>query len=858
MTDDPGAHFSGREDEHGGPPRFAPQFEPFVETGDFEWTAPPIGPSAVPPSAVPENGPPPGSVPGAGPAGASSTLAPLALQSAQVGAGATLAALLVATVGSYIALGLLGSTTHDLGTLAPGGLRLGLWAFAAAFGAPVTGRLAGGTDLSSAQMTFSAHLPIALPLAVSVGMAGYLSYRLESAATSRDKQQLTGHAAAAGAVAAVIAFLAAKLSTISGTADTDQLSGSGHLGVAPFRAMLLAFIVVFGAAFIGRAVFADRFRLFAIKPARRSQFTVPLQSVLTYIAATAVIGTVFSIGYALFIDAPKGATVGTVLAETPLLGYGLAQFAEFVPIRGTVVEAGQTTSGTESLTSGDVSSWYLLLILLPLLALAVAAIRTGLLDRAAAPVAEPPPRWQQAATTGGLLVAATLLLNWYFGFRVKETGDSGLITLAADGKISAGLDSTTAILAALLGGAALPFLGQWLAPVACSRTPRLAAWLGRAPMSVPTTLSAPMTLSVPTTRSAPTSAPGVHDSAPVPAGVGSAAKPLSRKPLSRQAKLGFSAVAAVIVLALIAHGVVSYLDGHAFGPSRTAEQFLAAVGHGDASKALSYVHNPTPAPLLTNAVLAEQNRLGGITDIKVGTADISGDHASVGVTYSVAGKATTGELKLVKDGHRDGVFSAWRVVNPTATVELSDDSAGLISSVSLNGVTVNPSQTFAAFPGTFSVGGGSNWYAATADQSVASEFGGTTTIEVRASLTASGQTTIRNAIKQSVDRCLTSTAFEPAGCPFSTSYFGFSGAPDPKVKWTLTAPISFSEPTNDGPSRVSYDVTVPAHYEYTEPAVRGIFATPAQHHSEDVPSYLSDDHVLVDISGAAPVVNWGY
>jgi hypothetical protein len=801
--------------------------------------------------------------------------APAMVAAIRAGALSTIVSIGVATVCGYLALSLAKSTATDFGGLAPDGFRLGLWLFAACFGSPLTGHFSEDADTGLGQVSLAVHVPLALQLAVSLGLVGYLSWRAERARPSTGRAGLTVAALCTAVVTAVFAFIAAKASPLSGSAHTEELSATGRLGIAAVRAGVSTLLLAFLAAFLARSILADRLTLFSISRPLRRAVEPPLRMAATYLLVATTVGSGYALITLMLSGGPIGGSLGLWAVEQPLLGLAAAQFGSMVPLKWSVIGFDGLDGRSESLLSHDVSAWYLLYLLIPLIAMLLAGVRFTL-NR----ISGTSPPWRDAAMTGAALALVIALVDWYFRVRVTQTRVGSVLNLYVDAaaESTGGFDGFVAILPAFVTGALIPILGWWLTPLLVARAPGFANWLTAGSVNhtrsviddeleqpvYPTSARAsqflaglgahygrPVTEPLPSTQTESTSTQPEYAGTQHPSTLRAAA------PFRRRWKAVLLAVATFMVLVVGGRITVGYLDAHRYGPDKTVGAFLAAIQHGHASKALSYAQHPPTGPLLTDAVPRQENSGGGISHIRVGTPAVKGATATVRFTYLIAGRETTDQLELVKAGHTTGVFDAWKIVNPTATLQLLDDSAGLVTSFTLNGVSVDPSQPLSVFPGTLTTGGGSQWYDAHADRSVVTYFNVPTVFSVSAELNPAAQSAAELLITKSVEDCIKSTDFAPSGCPFSTIDYGFN-AVAPKVTWSLTSPISIAAVDMSTPGLIRCTVSVPAHYSYTDPAKTGFFESPATRHSDDVPSYERTKTALIDLTGTSPTLSWGY
>ncbi|MGN6607480.1 MAG: hypothetical protein ACTHMS_10800 [Jatrophihabitans sp.] len=108
--------------------------------------------------------------------------------------------------------------------------------------------------------------------------------------------------------------------------------------------------------------------------------------------------------------------------------------------------------------------------------------------------------------------------------------------------------------------------------------------------------------------------------------------------MTARARWGFR-LGGLIALALIAAGMLVAVRGGAepTGAAGAVRAYFAALQRGDAAGALAEAVVPAGRRLLlTDAVLREQDALGPLRDVVVGSASTKGDRGSVRVRYRVA------------------------------------------------------------------------------------------------------------------------------------------------------------------------------------------------------------------------------
>src|SRR5699024_446486 len=153
------------------------------------------------------------------------------------------------------------------------------------------------------------------------------------------------------------------------------------------------------------------------------------------------------------------------------------------------------------------------------------------------------------------------------------------------------------------------------------------------------------------------SAPGADATQPY----GGPVKPFDRKKATLVTVVAGGAVL-LLVAALI---VVNQVNGRMFGPEATVEKYFAELSDGDAEGALKVADVDVPQEaraLLTNDVLSASKALPD--DVTVDEAEVSGDTATVAVTYDVGGAKGNSTLTLHKAGKKALFFDDWALQTP--------------------------------------------------------------------------------------------------------------------------------------------------------------------------------------------------
>lgn len=251
------------------------------------------------------------------------------------------------------------------------------------------------------------------------------------------------------------------------------------------------------------------------------------------------------------------------------------------------------------------------------------------------------------------------------------------------------------------------------------------------------------------------------------------------KPFDKKKTTLVSVVAGGAVLLLVAALiVVTQLNGHMFGPEATVEKYFSELSDGDAEGALEVADVDVPQEsrtLLTNEVLGGSKALPD--DVTVEDAEISGDTATVAVTYDVGGSKGNSTLTLHKAGKKALFFDDWALKSPDL-LTLTVDTPGL-KKVKVNGIDVDSdgsTLSLPAFPGLYTI-----------DLAEKSDLIAADAVEVRAFLgddanmegedtpllaaqpSDAFRTEVDKQVKTLIDSCAKKSVAQPDGCPFGSS-----------------------------------------------------------------------------------------
>ncbi|MGZ1490822.1 hypothetical protein [Brevibacterium sediminis] len=251
------------------------------------------------------------------------------------------------------------------------------------------------------------------------------------------------------------------------------------------------------------------------------------------------------------------------------------------------------------------------------------------------------------------------------------------------------------------------------------------------------------------------------------------------KPFDKKKTTLVSVVAGGAVLLLVAALiVVTQLNGHMFGPKATVEKYFSELSDGDAEGALEVADVDVPQEsrtLLTNDVLGGSKALPD--DVTVEDAEISGDTATVAVTYDVGGSKGDSTLTLHKAGKKALFFDDWALKSPDL-LTLTVDTPGL-KKVKVNGIDVDSdgsTLSLPAFPGLYTIDLAEKSDLITADAVEVRAFlgddanmEGEDTPLLAAHPSDAFRSEVDKQVKTLIDSCAKKTVAQPDGCPFGSS-----------------------------------------------------------------------------------------
>lgn len=304
-----------------------------------------------------------------------------------------------------------------------------------------------------------------------------------------------------------------------------------------------------------------------------------------------------------------------------------------------------------------------------------------------------------------------------------------------------------------------------------------------------------------------------------------AAMPATARTMSARQKRSW--IVTGIALGAIAVLGITYaiLNATMFSATSAGKDYITAIENGDFDRA-NELANPQlkqdQAKLLTSK--AAPGNEGRITNAHVVRERNSGNAKTLTVAYTLDGKQTTRDLKMVKKGSKALVFTDWAIAEPlTTTIAVSYPDA--VDEITVNGIAVTSknakssdgeSHTFVVYPGKYDVATAtSKFYTQETADLVAgadSSEGSAASLNVKATDALYGA--INEQVASKLDECAKSKDKRPANCPFS-AYSYFRGSDTRNYSWSITEYPEVSEnyislgngtfSTYDGTAKYTYE-----------------------------------------------------
>jgi hypothetical protein len=228
----------------------------------------------------------------------------------------------------------------------------------------------------------------------------------------------------------------------------------------------------------------------------------------------------------------------------------------------------------------------------------------------------------------------------------------------------------------------------------------------------------------------------------------------------------FWAALAVAVAALVGGAVYAYVGYRAVsGPEGAVRGYFAALARSDAPAALGFGTVPDgPHDLLTSDVLAEQQRIAPLRDVRIADVVHNGSQATVRFSYRLAFVAgtrqVTGSVRVVHGG------ASWRLAQTAVPTAVRLDQAADRVSFAGSSVPTGPTLLFpGALPIRFDTA-----YLRLAPDTAAVGFGSAPVIDLRVEPTASARAQLSAALAGMLAGCASGPP-PSADCPLPSSRY---------------------------------------------------------------------------------------
>lgn len=666
--------------------------------------------------------------------------------------------------------------------------------------------------------SFSVTATPLLVFALVVALAHWSATRAERRTPSRDARTAVYRGILSGAGAAVVLAVLAKLGTFSDGFGVHQSDQSVRVGasVAP---LLLRGTVILGSTFA----------LSRVKVQRATQQLAPLSGLLAqrtygvapwvramaaHAALTAVLLTVSGIVYGILssdheVHDSTGSFTSSDVAGLFVLvlllpNIALAAVGFFLGfgfhLAGVATFLG-SGSATVGLLHGGIPAKTYLWCLAPLAAAIVVGVRQALRPRQHGSMLD--DWWRAGVGSLAFWLPAALLVRVSFG------GGGGSGSDGLSGSVSYGFSLVSLLLLAFGWGVVVMVLGRVLLPPVAQAFPGLTERLAGPDNEQRLQPGSPMTAR------------------------------------SRTTLLILGVVAGLVVSLGVAYKVV---DSRVYGPSGAVDSYLADLESGHVSDALTHVDsvNLGDRTLLTDAALPSGTRP---TEHRVNKVDVHGDLAEVEVSYRLNGKTVHDRFSLRKKGRTAVLFHTWQIVGGIGELQISASSS--VDAYEVNGIRVaagNSTVSIPALPGSYtvSVAAGGLLTGSSADVEVTSD-GGDTSVDVQLSAEATDQA--RQAVLSYLTSCLARARTLTTSCGPTSYVYGdrYEG-----IHWTLTTEPQLEvslEESNPGQLRISSSSDGSAHVTGT--AIPDFLGTVQRQPINENATFSV--YGVVDLSGTTPL-----
>lgn len=220
----------------------------------------------------------------------------------------------------------------------------------------------------------------------------------------------------------------------------------------------------------------------------------------------------------------------------------------------------------------------------------------------------------------------------------------------------------------------------------------------------------------------------------------------------------------VAVIALLGGAAYAYLGYRATsGPGATVRGYFAALARSDAPAALAFGDVPDgPHGLLTSEVLAQQQQIAPLHDVRILDVATAGDEATVRYSYqlrfALGGRTASGNLRVL---HR---ASRWRLAQTAVPVTVRLVQAS--DRVTFAGSSLPAGRTL-LFPGALPLHLDTP-YLQVRSATATAQFAGGSTIDIDLELTAAGRAGLIAALTKRLAACASGHDAAP-DCPLPSS-----------------------------------------------------------------------------------------
>lgn len=244
----------------------------------------------------------------------------------------------------------------------------------------------------------------------------------------------------------------------------------------------------------------------------------------------------------------------------------------------------------------------------------------------------------------------------------------------------------------------------------------------------------------------------------------------------RRRRFTVALLAALLVLVGGLAYLASGVDVGSGTPSGTVVSYLQALARGDAGAALAAGSAPQDRSLLTNDVLAQQQKLAPISHIQV-LGMRTGDYgAVVHVSYRIGDQQVDDHVNVIRSS------GDWRLASVAVDVEIT--GRGALPAITVFGKRVPTNRDVFVFPGALQLGAPGANLDVTPATAVITSPDIPALLTLGSSLTATGRQNGDAAIATALQGCAQSRSLAPAQCPQQAGLP--SGAVANSWRWAVT------------------------------------------------------------------------